>query len=144
MMGMNYNMAIKAIEDWKPTKKFGKENEYRDDLIHYLRDDLNKNSFLSLEKINISSEKGRSLADIAVNGKEIGIELKKDLNSKSKIDRLIGQIQTYEDEYNDIIIVLVGKTHANYLDDLHHRIEKNNRRGFSFNQPKIEVIDKGT
>lgn len=140
MFNSLFNDVIDQIYDWSP-KKFNNENQYRDNLLAFLRERLNQASFFSYGKILITPEHGRGLCDVCVGGK-IGIELKKDLNNKAKVDRLLGQIQRYRKEYEDLVIVLVGRTNLNSLDDLKYHIA-----GFSESililDRKPVIIDKG-
>ena len=90
-------------------------------------------------------EVGRGLCDIAVD-KSIGIELKKDLDGKSKVNRLVGQVVGYMKEYDDIIIVLVGKTNKDAVELLKQQlrdvVESRSYTilGKSF---RVKIIDKG-
>ncbi|QYZ79258.1 hypothetical protein E2N92_07315 [Methanofollis formosanus] len=135
--------TIGAINRWTPEKNYRKEDGYRDDLIQYLRERLNQESPFSNRKVTIQPESGRSLCDIVVD-RSIGIELKKDLKEKAKVDRALGQLHRYWGQYHDIIIVLVGNTDPNKYDDLREQISDFvDRNGdYSFNPKKIRVIDK--
>lgn len=96
--------------------------------------------------MSVLPEHGRGLCDIAVD-RRIGIELKKDLSSKKQVDRLAGQLMVYKREYEDIIVVLVGKTNKNALELLRDRIDdlyKMNGYNFGLNRQRIEIIDKGS
>jgi len=42
MIGGLFENVVRAINTWKPSKKYGKEAGYRDDLMDYLRCELNK------------------------------------------------------------------------------------------------------
>jgi len=53
----------------------------------------------------------------------------------------------YKREYEDIIVVLVGKTNKNALELLRDRIDdlyKMNGYNFGLNRQRIEIIDKGS
>ena len=130
---------------WKPKKQYFRETQYRDDLMKFLYVNLNQPQpfffFTSPRRISVKKEAGRGLCDIAVGGNQIGIELKKDLDSKSKVDRLLGQIDRYVGEYTSaIFIVLVGHTTPSTLSDLQERIELK-RRVYG---PQIYIIRKAT
>lgn len=60
---------------------------------------------------------GRIRIDLVI-GKNVGVELKKDLSTTSEYQRLLGQLLQLKDWSGKIIIVLVGKTDPNILDDL--------------------------
>lgn len=109
--------VISLIKCWKP-KKFQKELKYKDDLSNYLSDELNKSSS-SILKPDISVKRivGKGLCDIVVN-KKIGIELRKDLATKKDVDLLCQQLNSYEREYEEVIIVLLGKSNPIALEQL--------------------------
>lgn len=58
----------------------------------------------------LSKQEYAGLCDITVGPRAVGIKMKKDLIGKSDVDRLIGQLVGYKSEYDDLIVVLVGKT----------------------------------
>jgi len=121
--------VVEAINRWKPSRCV-KENDYRDSLEKYLRQELNRSdsySFFPEPKITIRKEAGRGLCDLEINRK-LGIEIKKDLNTKSKVDRLCGQMNNYEREYKYIIVVLVGKTSENHLEHLRMDLDYRRKR----------------
>jgi len=135
--------TTRAIKNWTPEKKYQKEDGYRDDLLGYLREQLNRPSPFGSQKVTIQSESGRWLCDIVLN-RTIGIELKKDLKEKAKIDRAIGQIHRYWDCYHDIIIVLVGDTDPNKYDDLREQVSdfvRRNSNPYSWDEKSVRVID---
>lgn len=138
--------VFNSIKTWVPEKKYSNENGYRDELIFYLRKELNRaNTFgFNSTEARIVPEAGRNLCDIGINNK-IGIELKKDFKKISESDRLIGQITRYLEQYDEIFIVTVGETNQNTLDHLKYQIKNvDNSNSFGFNQnQRITVIDKG-
>jgi hypothetical protein len=69
----------------------------------------------------IKKEAGRSLADIGIDN-EIGIELKRNLKTKSQINRLVGQVVDYLGGYSYVIIVLCGHTEQEAVDVLEHNL----------------------
>lgn len=129
---------VSIIERWEPITEYAKENEYRDELASHIRRQF-KNDLISGD-IKVSKESGRGLCDIAINERGCGIELKKDLKSKSQIDRLVGQVNRYQKEYNSVIIVLVGKTNPDSLDELKGQLKG---IGSSLLPQPIKIIDKG-
>jgi hypothetical protein len=66
------------IKEWEPEKKYSTESGYRDDLISFLREELNHDTpfGFNTSKARIVPEDGRNLCDIGINN-QIGIELKK-------------------------------------------------------------------
>ena len=127
--------TTRFIKKWKP-EKFSNENQYRNDLVKFLR----KQEFDWYGEVIITKEDGRGLCDIAIN-QEVGIELKKDLKKKSEVDRLSGQIIDYKRQYDNLIILLVGKTNEDTLDLLKGKI-KHFKNNYDFDE--IEIIDKGS
>jgi len=139
--------VVRAINKWRPKKKYSREPQYRDDLLDFLREELNESHPFGLfsRRVSIIPEHGRGLCDIAVDRK-VGIELKKDLKTKSQVDRLFGQINLYRKEYEDIIVVLVGETNKNALEMLKDHIsDLSEVSGVGvLGCQRIEIIDKGS
>ncbi|MEA1925496.1 MAG: hypothetical protein U9M95_06465, partial [Candidatus Altiarchaeota archaeon] len=92
--------------------------------------------------VSVKKEANKCLSDIAV-GKDIGIELKKDLHRKKDIDRLKGQIHGYLQEYQYILVVLVGEPSEDAWYNLERELKSLGGGGFSMQNTTIEVIDKG-
>ena len=63
-----------------------------------------------------------SRPDIAVD-ERFAVEIKKDLKKKH-LDRLRGQLNRYEEKYEDIIIVVCGVKDEEAWDELEDKIEK--------------------
>ena len=140
MFSSLFSDVVENIEKWRP-KKLESEAKYRDDLLAYLRKNLNKDDSIwgASSKVSIRKETGRHLADIGINN-EVGIELKYNLNSKSKVDRLFGQIDDYLKGYSSMVIVLCGKTSEEQLDYLEDKVRKMPSNDlFSSNEVKIIV-----
>jgi hypothetical protein len=139
-----FDNTVEAINRWQPTQHYPDENKYRNDLLDYLRKILNETSqFMPQSNISIRKEDGRGLCDIAVGEKAVGIEMKKDLSKKSHVDRLAGQLMDYKKEYDDLIIVLVGKTDKEALEILKLKVSQlRDSGGFSLNQQRIKIIIK--
>jgi hypothetical protein len=107
-----YNEIYALAKEWKPEEIYETEPEYRDDLLDFLKDELTDSGSDS-GHISIKKEDGRGLCDIGVN-RQIGIELKLDLDKKSKANRLVGQIHEYKYDYpTGIIVLLIGDTEHN-------------------------------
>jgi len=148
MFGMNlFDECIDLINKWQPKQKYSKELNYRDDLMDFLQERLNnfKDMFSGNRNVLVKKEDGRGLCDIAVGNRRVGIELKKDLKSKSQINRLQGQIDDYEDDYQEgVIVVLVGNTNKYVENDLRNKLQKKlNKFGdLGLNQFRIKLINK--
>jgi len=139
-----FQECVGLVNRWIPKEKYHTHDEYKKDLMDFLH-----NNFLYKNlNVQINKEANRSLCDIAVGHHQVGIELKRDLKSKSQIDRLMGQLERYEDEYTEgIIIVLVGDVDKYAENQLRHQIARklNKERplGFVFPQrPPIKVINR--
>jgi hypothetical protein len=142
----NFDFIGRLINAWNPKKEYQNETEYRDDLLDFLRQSSQKPEglFGTSKKLTFLKEDGRSLADIAL-GKEIGIELKKDLRKQSDIDRLLGQLNRHRREYRDMIIVLVGKTQDEAFEKLKKErniLVNSNENSFLESRQRIGIIKK--
>lgn len=77
-----FEEVVNLIKEWESKKKYSYESKYRDDLLKFLREKLNRNEqffgirLYQYQRLSITKEDGRGLCDIAIN-KEIGIEIKK-------------------------------------------------------------------
>ena len=143
--------TIRIINQWIPSKMYSTESKYRDELIQFIRDEFSKRrndfSFVPPRKISVRKETGREFSDIAINRGRIGIELKKDLKQKKDVDRLTGQIVGYKKEYEDILVVLVGKTDREALERCKEMLSDLRGRSayYSLNrEPRIKLIVKGS
>lgn len=145
-MGL-FDECITLINEWKPKQKYPNELKYRDDLMSFLYEKFNNsnNFFSGNRNVLVKKEDGRGLCDIAIGNRLVGIELKKDLKSKTQINRLQGQIEDYEDDYSEgVIVVLVGNTDVYVENDLRHKLTKKlDKYGImGLNQFRIKLINK--
>lgn len=67
---------------------------------------------------------------------------KKDLNKKSEVDRLVRQLMGFKKNYSSIIIVFIGNTGKEQLENLKGKLEniKAQNTGFIFSQEKQYII----
>ena len=147
MNGSLFEDVVSAVEEWQPRKRYQKEIAYSNDLRDFLINRLNSSTgfFGPSERVIVKRESGRNLCDIAVNDK-IGIELKRNLDKLSKVDRLAGQLGRFKKDYNAIIIVLVGNTKPNASEDLYGRINElkhGNEIGMFGGGTRFKIIKKG-
>lgn len=107
-----YESAFKLALEWQP-EDLPSELKYRDSLIAFLRERL-KN-----EKAKIEREYRHSgtTTDIYVQMSnwfsgttEVFLEIKRDLNQKTKLNRLVGQIEDLKPKKNHVLVVLCGET----------------------------------
>lgn len=98
-------VVVGLIKRWKP-RKCSTEKDYEDSLYEFLN--------RKVDSIQVTKQyaKGRIRADIVVGDKVI-IEIKNNLDSTSKYQRLVGQLVDYNDWGGSIIIVLCGTTDKN-------------------------------
>ena len=110
------DMVASLIKKWRP-KDCKTEKSYEKSLYNYLHN--------KMEDIQVTRQyaKGRIRADLVVEDKVI-IELKNNLDSTSKYQRLIGQINEYKEWDGSIILILIGKTDKNLRKELDKYIEK--------------------
>lgn len=108
--------VVNLLKSWKP-QNCRTHKQYQKSLDEHLAK--------KFPDIKITQESGSSRvrADLEV-GKEVVIELKTDLNSTSKLQQLIGQIELYKREFRgrDILVVLVGDTERNTFQNLEDAI----------------------
>ena len=119
LLGNIFDKVYSLIQSWQPKKEYPTEEGYRDDLLQFLRENLNRSDWLGIShRYSIQKESGRCLADIGID-RRVGIELKRNLKSKAEADRLIGQVKGYLKEYEEgVIIVLCGRTDNDKLEYL--------------------------
>lgn len=125
-------MIEKIIKRWKPGK-LKNEKAYEKslyDFLHAKLDDI---------QVTKQSAKGRIRADIVVGDKVI-VEIKNNLDSTAKYQRLVGQLTEYKSWNGEVIIVLCGKTDRNLRKELDSFL-KDFKAG-SFSDAEVRVIQK--
>jgi len=139
-----FNDTFMAINKWKPVQPYSDELRYRDDLLKYLKKELNSTApytYMPREKISVRLQEITGLCDITVAQRAVGIKMRMDLTEKSDVDRLIGQLVGYKSEYDDIIVVLVGKTDEKAYEYLKSQISTIIDNSYSAKQ-RMKVIRK--
>ena len=104
-------MVTSLIREWRPVR-CRTEKDYEKSLYSFLHK--------RLEDIQITKQyaRGRIRADLAI-GEKVIVELKNNLNTTAKYQKLIGQLTQYEEEWNgQIIILLTGSTDPNLRKEL--------------------------
>jgi hypothetical protein len=98
------------IREWRPIR-CKSEKYYENSLYSFLHK--------RLEDIQITKQyaRGRIRADLVVGDKVI-IELKNNLNTTAKYQKLIGQMTQYKEWDGQIVILLTGSTDANLRKEL--------------------------
>lgn len=144
MFGRLYDDVYNLIKEWKPARTYSKESGYRDDLLGYLRKELNRPStFGFTREVAVRKEASRSLADIAVD-RAIGIEVKKDLRGMGEVDRTASQVRRHSKEYTSVLIVLVGNTREDMIVELRDHLRGISREtgNLLLSERRIEIIVK--
>jgi hypothetical protein len=113
--------VAELIEEWKPTAA-RLESEYEKSLHSFLK------SKLTFTKVTRQYGTARVKCDIAT-GNDVMIELKAGFKSTQKLQRLIGQIELFNREWEDksIIVLLLGETEEDLLHDLNRSIRDYSR-----------------
>lgn len=107
-----FNEVVRAVDMWIPSKEYGHEAKFQNELQDFLDTKLNANSQgghdIGLDSADrvVERESGRSRADVVVN-QRVGIEMKRDL-SNSQTKKLRGQIEALLDEYPFVIVCACG------------------------------------
>ena len=142
MFNLLFDETLDLINCWPLKHHYLYENQYRNDLLEYLRKKFDEqNPFSSQRKISIRKEDGSGLCDIAIDERTIGIEMKMDLVLKEDADKLSGQLLNYKKQYNDLIVVLVGMIDDQafeYLEQQIYGLQNDN----PMNQQRIRIIKK--
>lgn len=128
--------VTKKIESWEP-KKCKTEKDYEKSLYQYLHDELGD---LQITK---QYAKGRIRADLMI-GDRVIVELKHNLDTTAKYQRLIGQISEYKEWDGRVIILLTGETDVNLRKQLDAFIKKE-KLGDSYlltEETKVTVFQK--
>ncbi len=136
---------LSIIKRWTPKKKYSREEGYRDELMEFIRSELKRRQkdFFggTPEKHRIKKEGGRSHADIEID-RNIGIELKRNLEGKTEMNRLTGQIGDYASEYSCIIVVLCGEVSEETVEEVEYQF-KQRYGGVGFGSgPRVTVVRK--
>jgi hypothetical protein len=141
-----YDDTVSAINKWQPAQHYSDELKYRDDLLKYLKKEMNATApytYMPLEKLIVRKQEAAGLCDITVGPRAVGIKMKMDLLGNSDVDVLIGQLVGYKSEYDDLIVVLVGKTDEKAFEYLLVQVStiKDNRYAA---QQRIKLIRRDT
>ncbi len=95
------------VKAWKP-RGCATEKDFENSLHNYLEK--------KLKGVEIIKQyaRGRTKVDLAIANK-IFLELKKDLKNKSQFITLIGQMEDYPKQFDNIMIVICGEADKNLL-----------------------------
>ena len=126
-----FGMVCSLIDEWEPGK-LKSEKSYEKSLYEFLHN--------KLEDIQVTKQyaKKRIRADIVV-GDQVIIELKHNLDTTAKYQRLLGQISEYSEWKGAIIVLLTGKTDPNLKKELMRHIKKLNKGDI---EERYRIIEK--
>lgn len=128
-----FSTVQEIIEAWQPTG-CNSEKEYEKSLLQELQRRLKK------QTIQTQYGSGRQRIDIVVH-KKVPIEIKLNLKSTASYQRLIGQLEEYLQDWNQIILVLCGTIKLDLKKSLKDYIDRKEEI-YSFEE-KVILIIKG-
>jgi len=131
MLSYIFNVVVQVVEDWVP-KKYAKEDKYRDELMRFLRERLPSEDY--------AVGKGAFL-DIEIND-EIGIELKRNLKSKTERNRLVGQVTDFLKQHSYALVVLCGKVEQKIVNDLNSSFKFSTLSSSLIQNKIVKIISK--
>ena len=126
--------VVGVITKWSPTG-CANEKAYEKSLYIYLHDSFGDT------QITKQFARGRIRADLMVGNKVI-IELKHNLNSTAKLQRLIGQLTQYGDWDGRVVILLTGETEPNLRKELKQFIHKQGWDDELWDGGKVTIAEK--
>lgn len=110
-MAASPKQVLKLIESWRP-RRCKTEKDFERSLFKHLGKNLSKSEVVK------QYGAGRVRGDIVVDGR-ILIEIKNNLDSTSKLQRLFGQLEIYASDWKrDVVLVLCGEHDGHLLSQL--------------------------
>jgi len=107
----------RLINEWSP-QQCRLESQYEKSLHSFLQERL------PFVKVTRQYGSARIKCDIAISN-DVIVELKAGFSSTQKLQRLIGQIDLFKQEWREpVIVVLLGGTQHDLLHDLHNSIRR--------------------
>lgn len=145
MMGqISAREVVQAIEQWIPNQEHSHEREFQSELQEHLDDALNSGGSMdgllgggSGGGIEVSTERGRTNADIAIDDR-ICVEMKRNFDN-GKVDRAKGQIEKQREEYEAVIVVACGVDDMDGWRRLQNKLKQGGAVGL---QSPVEFIHK--
>jgi hypothetical protein len=126
-------VVVDLIAKWRP-RRCTTEKDFEKSLYAYLHEAFGDT------QVTRQFARGRIRADLMVGNKVI-IELKHNLNSTSKLQRLLGQLSQYEDWDGRVVLLLTGETEPNLRKELKQFIQK---QGWDddFTGERVTVVER--
>jgi hypothetical protein len=127
-------MVRSAVKRWRP-RSCDTEKEYEKSLYEFLHKEF--------PDIQVTRQfaRGRVRADIVV-GDNIIMELKNNLDTTAKYQRLMGQLMAYDEWDGQIFVVLTGDTDPNLRKQLAQYAEQENGGDDLDDAERITVVEK--
>ena len=122
----------KIIKKWKP-ERCTREKDYERSLVTFLQEKMP--DVIIVPQYGAGTQK----IDIVV-GEEVVIELKNDLKTTSECQKLIGQLNGYERNWDKIFVVVCGEIKDNLKKDLEDSFRA--RQGYTPFDPEYRLIFK--
>jgi hypothetical protein len=132
--------SVKALASlfskWRP-RNCETEKDYENSLASFLHKELEDH------QITPQYAKGRFHADLVIDDRLI-IEIKYNLNTTAKYQRLLGQLAEYKEWPGQVVLLLVGKTDPNLRKQLTAYLKKEGFCGgmFPVEEDKVTVYEK--
>lgn len=130
--------TLKALLDkWRP-RNCTTEKAYENSLTTFLRRELPEDT-----KITPQYAQGRFHADLVIDDRLV-VEIKYNLDTTAKYQRLVGQIATYKDRKGQVILLLTGKTDLDLKKELTSYLKKEGLRDslILMQEDKVFVFEK--
>lgn len=132
----NPRLVLRYAPDPRRTEPGRLESQYEKSLYDFLR------SRLPFVKITRQYGAARVKCDLAV-GKDVMIELKAGFRTTQKLQRLIGQIELCNREWQKpVIVVLLGESEQDLLHDLHRSLRGYANVHVVAKEVEAAVVDK--
>lgn len=123
--------VVDVIAKWQPGK-LKDEKAYEKSLYAYLHEVFGDT------QITKQFAQGRLRADLKI-GDTVIVEMKHNLDSTAKLQRLLGQLSLYDEWRGRVVVLLTGETEPNLLKELKRFIEK---QGWDDIDEKVTVTQK--
>ncbi len=107
-----FDGVLKSVKEWEPEPQ-ANELSYRNALMAHLGQHLRNVKRIESEYRHLGTTTDIYIKQSGFWGdSEVFVELKRNLVSKTQLDRLVGQIELLEPKKHAIVIVLCGETNA--------------------------------
>ncbi len=128
------SVVLSKLDNWNP-RGCKSEKDFENSLYKFLHEEMKD------FQITKQYAKGRMRADLVIADKVI-VELKHNLDSTTKFQRLLGQIAEYKNWSGPIVILLTGETEPNLRKQLQEYIRKEELTPDDWGETSVTVYDK--